>query len=151
MTTILIVEDEPAIREMIRFALVREGYQVSETEDAAGARRHIADQRPDLAIVDWMLPDVSGIELIQLLRRDEITRDIPVIMLTARAEEYDKIKGLDSGADDYMTKPVALRELFSRISALLRRVRGHGDGEKLQAGALKWISARTAFPSMENI
>jgi len=136
MTRILLVEDEPAIREMIRFALVREGYDVSEAEDVAAARACIADQRPDLAIVDWMLPDVPGIELIRALRRDEIYREIPVIMLTARAEEYDKVKGLDAGADDYMTKPVGLRELFSRINALLRRTRGYAENDVLKAGKL---------------
>ncbi len=137
MTHILIVEDEPAIREMIRFALNREGYDVGEAEDVAQARRHIADHRPDLIIVDWMLPDIPGIEFIRGLRREEIYRDIPLIMLTARAEEYDKVKGLDCGADDYMTKPVSLRELFSRINALLRRVRGHTETDVLVLGAIK--------------
>ena len=136
MTRILLVEDEPAIREMIRFALIREGFEVSEAGDVVEARACIADKRPDLAIVDWMLPDVSGIEFVRSLRRDEIFRDIPVIMLTARTEEYDKVKGLDSGADDYMTKPVALRELFSRINALLRRSRGYSEDDVLKAGDL---------------
>lgn len=136
MTRILLVEDEPSIREMIRFALIREGYDVAEAADVAEARTSIADVRPDLAVVDWMLPDVPGIEFVRFLRRDEIYRDIPVIMLTARTEEYDKVKGLDSGADDYMTKPVALRELFSRIKALLRRTRGYSEDDVLRAGEL---------------
>lgn len=136
MTQILIVEDEPAISEMIRFALEREGYEVGEAMDVAAARRQIADRRPDLAIVDWMLPDVSGVELVRSLRRDELNRDLPVIMLTARAEENDKIKGLDSGADDYMTKPVAIRELIARIKAQLRRSRDHDETEVLKLGPL---------------
>ena len=141
MTRILLIEDEPAIREMIRFALVREGYEVAEAGDIAQARTAIADARPDLAIVDWMLPDVSGVEFVRELRREEIYRELPVIMLTARAEEYDKVKGLDSGADDYMTKPVALRELFSRVKALLRRSRGYGEDESLRVGRLTMDTA----------
>jgi len=137
MKRILLVEDEPAISEMIRFALEREGYQVDEAADAKKASQMMADQRPDLAIVDWMLPDISGVEMIRSLRHDEITRDIPVIMLTARAEENDKIKGLESGADDYMTKPVAIRELLARIRAQLRRAQGHDDTEVLIQGSLK--------------
>lgn len=136
MTRILIVEDEPAIREMIRYALDREGFEVSEAQDVGTARRSMADQRPDLAIVDWMLPDKPGVEFIRSLRSEELYREMPVIMLTARAEEYDKVKGLDSGADDYMTKPVSLLELFSRINALLRRARGHAGDDILRAGRL---------------
>ncbi|MCB1756780.1 MAG: phosphate regulon transcriptional regulator PhoB [Gammaproteobacteria bacterium] len=136
MTRILLVEDEPAIREMIRYALDREGFDVVEAQDVVSARREIADQRPDLAIVDWMLPETSGIEFIRTLRNEELYREMPVIMLTARAEEYDKVKGLDSGADDYMTKPVSLLELFSRINALLRRARGHAEEDVLKAGQL---------------
>lgn len=136
MTQILLVEDEPAIREMIRFALQREGFEVAEAENVAQARARIADQRPDLALVDWMLPDISGVEFIRSLRKNDLFRDLPIIMLTAKAQEYDKSKGLDSGADDYMTKPVALKELFSRINALLRRARGHQDADTLVAGAL---------------
>lgn len=136
MTRILIVEDEAAISEMIRFALEREGYEVAEAADVAAARRQVADRRPDLAIVDWMLPDTSGVELVRGLRRDEISRDLPVIMLTARTGENDKIKGLDSGADDYMTKPVAIRELIARIKAQLRRSRGHDETQILTLGPL---------------
>lgn len=136
MTQILLVEDEPAIREMIRFALQREGFEVAEAENVAQARARIADQRPDLALVDWMLPDISGVEFVRSLRKNDLFRDLPIIMLTARAQEYDKTKGLDSGADDYMTKPVALKELFSRINALLRRARGHQDADSLAVGPL---------------
>ena len=109
MKRILLVEDEPAISEMIRFALEREGYAVDEAADVKDARRMMANKRPDLAEVDWMLPDISGVDMVRGLRRDELNRDMPVIMLTARAEENDKVIGLESGADDYMTKPVAIQ------------------------------------------
>ena len=137
MKRILLVEDEPAISEMIRFALEREGYEVDEAAHVKGARQMMANQRPDLAVVDWMLPDISGVEMVRGLRRDELNRDMPVIMLTARADENDKIKGLESGADDYMTKPVAIRELLARIRAQLRRAQGHGDRNVLTMGSLE--------------
>jgi two-component system phosphate regulon response regulator PhoB len=136
-TSVLIIEDERAIREMIRFALEREGHDVLEAEDARNAAEVLASERPDLMVVDWMLPDVSGIELIRRFRRDEVLRDVPVIMLTARGEESDKVKGLESGADDYMTKPVAIRELNARIKALLRRSRDFREEEVLQQGPLR--------------
>ncbi|HFD11788.1 MAG TPA: phosphate regulon transcriptional regulatory protein PhoB [Crenotrichaceae bacterium] len=130
-TLILLVEDEQPIREMIRFALIREGIDVLEAADVQAARVLIADNKPDLLIVDWMLPDYSGVELVRGLRRDPVNQDIPVIMLTARSKESDKVQGLDAGADDYMTKPVAIRELLARIKALLRRSQGHQDNEQL--------------------
>ncbi len=136
MKRILLVEDEPAISEMIRFALAREGYEVDEAVDVKDAREMIANQRPDLAVVDWMLPDDSGVDMVRGLRQDEINRDMPVIMLTARAEENDKIVGLESGADDYMTKPVAIRELLARIRAQLRRAQGFDATETLTTGSL---------------
>jgi two-component system phosphate regulon response regulator PhoB len=136
-TSVLIIEDEKAIREMIRFALQREGHDVLEAENARHATEVLADKRPDLMVVDWMLPDVSGIELIRRFRRDEVLRDVPVIMLTARGEESDKVKGLESGADDYMTKPVAIRELNARIKALLRRSRDFREEEVLDQGPLR--------------
>jgi len=136
-TSVLIIEDERAIREMIRFALEREGHDVFEAEDGRNAAEVLASERPDLMVVDWMLPDVSGIELIRRFRRDEVLRDVPVIMLTARGEESDKVKGLESGADDYMTKPVAIRELNARIKALLRRSRDFREEEVLRQGPLR--------------
>jgi two-component system phosphate regulon response regulator PhoB len=136
-TSVLIIEDEKAIREMIRFALQREGHDVLEAEDAKTATEVLASERPDLMVVDWMLPDISGIELIRRFRRDEVLRDVPVIMLTARGEESDKVKGLESGADDYMTKPVAIRELNARIKALLRRSRDFREEEVLKQGPLR--------------
>jgi len=135
-TQILLVEDEAPIREMLRFALTREGFEVLEAGDVQEARTQLADNHPEILIVDWMLPDQSGVELVRGLRRDPLHRDIPVIMLTARSKETDKVRGLDSGADDYMTKPVAIRELLARINALLRRSQGHQEAEILTAGPL---------------
>jgi two-component system phosphate regulon response regulator PhoB len=134
--SILVVEDERAIREMVVFTLKRAGFRLKEAEDAAGARRAIVDHRPDLILLDWMLPDMSGLELARALRRDEATRELPILMLTARASEDDKVLGLESGADDYLTKPFSARELVARIHALLRRVAGV-EGEALAAGGLK--------------
>ncbi|MCC5793515.1 MAG: phosphate regulon transcriptional regulator PhoB [Chromatiales bacterium] len=133
---ILVVEDDGAIRQMLVFNLARAGFEVDEAEDCRTARSRIADLRPDLVLVDWMLPDCSGIELLRVLRRDAPLRDIPVIMLTARAEERDKIQGLDAGADDYMTKPFSSRELLARVNALLRRAVPPLD-EPLVAGDLR--------------
>jgi two-component system phosphate regulon response regulator PhoB len=133
---ILIVEDEAPIREMIAFGLRRAGFEVREAADARSARSQIADRRPDLLLVDWMLPDMSGLELTRQVKREPATRDLPVVMLTARATEGDKVAGLDVGADDYVTKPFSPRELLSRINAVLRRAAGAGDKETLEAGGL---------------
>jgi two-component system phosphate regulon response regulator PhoB len=133
---ILIVEDEKPIREMIAFALKRSGFDVREAEDSHTARLQLADRRPDLLLVDWMLPDMSGLELTRLIKRESATRDLPVIMLTARAAEGDKVAGLDGGADDYVTKPFSPRELLSRINAVLRRSGGGATDEKIELGGL---------------
>jgi two-component system phosphate regulon response regulator PhoB len=137
---ILVVEDEPAIREMVSFNLGRAGFAVALAGDAREARAAVADQRPDLVLMDWMLPDTSGLELTRQLKRDANTREIPIIMLTARGEEDDRVAGLDGGADDYIVKPFAPRELLARIRAALRRLDGGGD-ETVTAGALKLDSA----------
>lgn len=133
---ILIVEDEKPIRDMIAFGLRRAGFDVREAEDCSAARASIADQRPDLLLVDWMLPDQSGLELTRAIKRNKDTEDMPVILLTARADEHDKVTGLEGGADDYVTKPFSPRELLARINAVLRRTAGAGPGEALQAGGL---------------
>ncbi len=133
---ILVVEDEGPIRQMIAFNLSRAGFEVEEAEDCSSARLRIADSRPDLLLVDWMLPDSSGLELTRTLRREEANREMPIIMLTARAEERDKLLGLDGGADDYITKPFSPRELLSRINAVLRRAAPPAD-EPLVAGDLQ--------------
>ncbi len=134
---ILIVEDEKPIRDMIAFGLRRAGFTVSEAEDCSEARSRIADSRPDLLLVDWMLPDQSGLELTRSIKRNKETQDLPVILLTARAEEQDKVAGLEGGADDYVTKPFSPRELLARIQAVLRRTSPTAAGEAIEAGALK--------------
>jgi len=135
-TKVLIVEDEQAIREMVAFHLTRAGYSVLQAEDCRTARALLADERPEIALIDWMLPDISGLELTRMLKRDKDFKELPVIMLTARAEEHDKVSGLDSGADDYITKPFSPRELIARIKAVLRRSAGN-DGELLAMGILQ--------------
>ncbi|MGM0676079.1 phosphate regulon transcriptional regulator PhoB [Ectothiorhodospira marina] len=119
--TILVVEDEPAIREMVGFALTRAGFQMDEAGDAHEAHARLAERVPDLIVVDWMLPGASGIDLARRLKREDYTREVPIIMLTARGEEDDKVGALDAGIDDYITKPFSPRELVARIKAVLRR------------------------------
>lgn len=134
---ILIVEDEAPIREMIAFHLGRAGYETVEAANCGAARELLADERPDLALIDWMLPDMSGLELTRMLKRDSQNSDLAIIMLTARADEFDKIAGLESGADDYVTKPFSPRELIARIQAVLRRAKGDND-ETVEAVFLHW-------------
>jgi two-component system phosphate regulon response regulator PhoB len=119
--TILIVDDEPAIRQMLAFALSNAGFSCQEASDADKAHASIKRGPPDLILLDWMLPGVSGFHLARRLKRDPETRIIPIIMLTARDEEPDKVKGLEVGADDYVTKPFSTKELVARIKAVLRR------------------------------
>lgn len=119
--TVLIVDDEAAIRDMINIALDTAGFKSMMAETALDAHVNIVDNRPDLVLLDWMLPSVTGIELARRLKRDETTNEVPIIMLTAKSEEDNKIQGLDVGADDYITKPFSTRELISRIKAVLRR------------------------------
>lgn len=132
---VLVVDDEAAIRSMLAFNLKRAGFDVTEADNGRSARDAIASARPDLVLMDWMLPDVSGLELTRLLKRDDNLKDIPIIMVTARTEEQDKIHGLDSGADDYVSKPFSPRELVSRVRAVLRRAQGDAV-ELIKAGAL---------------
>ncbi|MGK7295543.1 MAG: phosphate regulon transcriptional regulator PhoB [Candidatus Wenzhouxiangella sp. M2_3B_020] len=135
--TILLVEDEAAIRDMVGFNLKRSGFSVLEAEDCRQARVQVADHRPDLILLDWMLPDTSGVEFARSLQREELTRDIPIIMLTARTTEDDKVRGLESGVDDYITKPFSARELMARIRAVLRRAAPEGQGDEVRAGELR--------------
>lgn len=125
--TILVVEDEQPILDMLEFNLGRAGYTLRLARTGAEARVAIADGYPDVILMDWMLPDVSGLELTRQLKRDADTREIPIIMLTARVTEDDRVAGLDGGADDYITKPFSLRELQSRINAVMRRYDPGGD------------------------
>lgn len=119
--TILIVDDEPAIRQMLVFTLAGDGYDCTEAGDADEAQSAISQQAPALILLDWMLPGVSGIDLARRLKRDPRCSGIPIIMLTARGEEGDKVRGLETGADDYVTKPFSTKELLARIRAVLRR------------------------------
>jgi len=128
---ILVVEDEKPIRDMIGFGLRRAGFEVREAADTRTARAELANRRPDLVLIDWMLPDMSGLEFTRQVKRDANYRDLPIIMLTARAEESDKVAGLEGGADDYVTKPFSPRELIARINAVLRRVDPQVEGEVL--------------------
>ena len=119
---ILVVEDEAALVTMLRYNLEKEGYRVCDAGDGEEALTMVSERKPDLVVLDWMLPSLSGIEVCRQLRRKPATRELPIIMLTARGEEGDKIRGLNTGADDYMTKPFSLPELMARVRALLRRV-----------------------------
>ncbi|MFN2309056.1 MAG: phosphate regulon transcriptional regulator PhoB [Gammaproteobacteria bacterium] len=139
--TILIVDDEAPIREMVGFALERAGFRWLEAADAASAQVLIADQRPDLLLLDWMLPDLSGIHLARRLKREEPTAQLPIIMLTARGEEEDRVRGLEVGADDYVTKPFSPRELIARIKAVLRRSGGTETAAQIELGGLSLDAA----------
>jgi two-component system phosphate regulon response regulator PhoB len=119
--TVLVVDDESAIREMLQLALELAGFRVIQAPDATTALGLIVDQRPDAVLLDWMMPGTSGYELLRRLRRDEMTAAVPVILLTARAEEGHRVQGLEGGADDYVVKPFSPRELVARIRTLLRR------------------------------
>jgi len=136
MHTILVVDDEKPIRDMVAFALRRAEYSVFEADSGREALVAVADRTPDLVLLDWMLPDLSGVELLRRLRQDERFRDLPVIMLTARTEEHDKLLGFDVGADDYVTKPFSPRELIARIEAVLRRAAPVRAGATLEADGL---------------
>ena len=133
---ILIIEDEAPIREMVRFSLQRNGFEALEAADGREAQIQVVEQQPDLILLDWMLPDISGIDLARRFKREESTQEIPIIMLTARAEEDDKVKGFDVGVDDYITKPFSPRELTARIKAVLRRSSPAHGKNTLAAGGL---------------
>ena len=125
---ILIVDDEPAIRDMVAFAVRKGDYDPVHAADARQAQEAIADRVPDLILLDWMLPGTSGIELARRWRRESLTREVPIIMLTARGEENDRVGGLEAGVDDYVVKPFSARELLARIRAVMRRAGGDEDG-----------------------
>lgn len=137
MQTIYCVEDDENIREMVVYALRSSGFEAEGLESGNDLSRALAKRPPALVILDIMLPGEDGIAILKGLRADHRTRDIPVIMLTAKSAEYDKIKGLDAGADDYMTKPFGVLELISRVRAVLRRLGGMRPEGRLQAGAIE--------------
>src|SRR5512143_154955 len=139
MTTanILIVEDEPAIQELLAFNVAQCGFRAIQSYDVPSALGEVNRALPDLILLDWMLPGTSGVEMARRLRADSRTRDIPIIMLTARTDERDKILGLESGADDYITKPFSPRELMARIRAVLRRRAPQMSDETVRAEGLE--------------
>ena len=135
--TLLLVEDDPALSELLEYRFTNEGYRVRATADGDEALVLAAEEVPDLVILDWMIEGTSGIEVCRRLRRDKATSHVPIIMLTAREAEDDRIRGLETGADDYVTKPFSPRELLARVSAVLRRIRPALAGETLEVGDIK--------------
>ncbi|MEP2653155.1 MAG: phosphate regulon transcriptional regulator PhoB [Paraglaciecola sp.] len=134
---ILLVEDEAPIREMLKFVLEQSGYEAIEAEDYDVALEKIIEPYPDLILLDWMLPGGTGVQLAKKLKQHEYARDIPIIMLTARGEEEDKIRGLDAGADDYVTKPFSPKELVARVKAVIRRVTPTSSEDAIDFQGLK--------------
>src|SRR5574337_606411 len=134
---ILIVEDEGSIREMVAFALRKADMEPMAAADAREAQLAVAATVPDLILLDWMLPGMSGLELARRLRRETLTADVPIIMLTARGEEMDRVAGLEAGVDDYVVKPFSTRELVARIKAVLRRSQGDDGSGMVELGGLR--------------
>ncbi len=144
---VLLVEDEAAIREMLQFSLERAGFELVLSNEVNAAKKCIQQQIPDIILLDWMLPGISGIEFAKLLRKTENTSQIPIIMITARTEEDDIILALDAGADDYITKPFSTKELVARIKSVLRRSKPDNSGEtiKIQNLILDPVSQRVTI------
>ena len=134
---ILIVEDEETIRDMLGYALMKEGYDCTEANDVDEAKNNLQNAKPNLILLDWMLPGMSGIDYAKRLRTVPETRDIPIIMLTAKSEESDKVLGLETGADDYITKPFSTKELIARVKAVLRRYSTSDESEIIEVNGLK--------------
>ena len=135
--TVLIVEDDSAIREMLRFVLQQNNFDFVESNNATEAQNVINRHPPSLILLDWMLPGLSGIDFAKQLKRDQFTRNIPIVMLTAKGEEEDMVRGLNSGADDYITKPFSPRELIARLRAVLRRLTPHASDEAVEVDGLR--------------
>ena len=138
---VLVVEDEAALVTLLRYNLEREGFQVCEARDGEEALMQIAEQKPDLVLLDWMLPLVSGLEVCRRIRRSSETRSLPIIILTARGEETDRVRGLDSGADDYVVKPFSPGELVARLRAVMRRAQPAAAQDSLQFGDIELDTA----------
>jgi len=134
--SILVVEDEEPIQILLSYNLEAEGYRVRQTAVGEDVVPMIGEERPDLILLDWMLPGISGIEVCRLLRTKPETRDVPIIMLTARSEEAERVRGLATGADDYMVKPFSVPELLARIRTILRRINPDAVADQLKAGDL---------------
>jgi two-component system, OmpR family, phosphate regulon response regulator PhoB len=137
MASILVVEDEISIAELVSMTLSNATHTVHMAETAAAAQRHVVTLRPDLVVLDWMLPDRSGLELAQLWRRDRTLRQLPILMLTARSEESDIVAGLEAGVDDYLTKPFSPKELTARVNAILRRSAPDRTATVVEAGGIR--------------
>ncbi len=135
-STILVVDDEREIRELLRYNLEREGYQVLTAQDGDQALARIFSAHPDLVLLDLLLPGLNGLEVLREVRQEPSTREIPVLLLTARGAEMDKLLGFERGADDYITKPFSPREVIARVEAVLRRVHATGEPEPVSAGPL---------------
>ncbi len=133
----MIIEDEAPIRDMLRMALGKQGYTILEAENTQQARKQLTQDPPDVFLVDWMLPGESGIDFVRSIKRDDLTREIPVIMVTARVEEDDRVRGLDVGADDYICKPFSPKELLARIKAVLRRSQPQLTDEPVECEGLR--------------
>lgn len=136
MTTILVIDDEPDIREVMRFALESADFHVMEAGHADEARKLLSSETPDLILLDWMLPGRSGLELAQQLKQSPKSKSIPIIMVSARGEEEDRVKGLDTGADDYIAKPFSPREMVARVKAVLRRAKPDESTDEIEIGGL---------------
>jgi len=137
MATVLVIDDEPDIREVMRFALEEAGFRVLEAGHADEARKTLLSDSADLMLLDWMLPGRSGLELAKELKQSSKTRPIPIIMVSAKGEEEDRVRGLETGADDYIAKPFSPREMVARVNAVLRRSRPDGLGEEIEIGGLR--------------
>ncbi len=135
--TVLVAEDEGALVTLLRYNLEREGYRVVEATDGEEAILLAAEEKPDLVLLDWMLPQLSGIEVCRRLRARPETRNVPIIMLTARGEEADRIRGLNTGADDYITKPFSMTELLARLRAVMRRIRPGLADDMIRVGDIE--------------
>jgi two-component system phosphate regulon response regulator PhoB len=134
---ILVVEDEAPLAEVLRYNLEGEGFRVAVAPDGRIAMEKLEESPPDLVVLDWMVPELSGLEICRTMRRRPELRDIPIIMLTAKGEEHDRVRGLDAGADDYVVKPFSPKELVARVRAVLRRTKAGASGEPLRAGPLE--------------
>jgi two-component system phosphate regulon response regulator PhoB len=137
MATVLVVDDEPDIREVMRFALEEAGFRVLEAGHADEARKTLLSDNPDLILLDWMLPGRSGLELAKGLKQSSRTRRIPIIMVSAKGEEEDRVRGLETGADDYIAKPFSPREMVARVNAVLRRSRPGDLAAEIEIGGLR--------------
>ncbi|HVT25195.1 MAG TPA: phosphate regulon transcriptional regulator PhoB, partial [Rhizomicrobium sp.] len=135
--TVLVAEDESALVTLLRYNLEREGYRVVEATDGEEALLLAAEEKPDLVLLDWMLPQLSGIEVCRRLRARSETRNVPILMLTARGEEADRVRGLNTGADDYITKPFSMTELLARLRAVMRRIRPSLADDTVKVGDIE--------------